>query len=36
MAQQTKQGAKAKPAPLTPQPTPKEKATDERHNHATD
>ena len=36
MAQQTKGGAKAKPAPMAPQPTPKEKAKDERYNHATD
>ena len=37
MAQQsTKGGAKTKPAPLNPQPTPPEKANDERYNHAKD
>ena len=33
MAQQSKGGDKAKPVPVAPQPTPKEKANDERYNH---
>jgi hypothetical protein len=33
MAQQSKEGAKAKPVKHDPQPTPPEKANDERYNH---
>ena len=35
MAQQSTKGAKAKPVPMSPQPTPKEKADDKRHQHPT-
>jgi hypothetical protein len=35
MAQQSKAGAKAKPVPMNPQPTPKDKANDPRYQHAT-
>ena len=33
MAQQSKEGAKAKPVKHDPQPTPVDKANDERYNH---
>ena len=33
MAHQSTKGAKAKPVPVDPQPTPPEKANDERYNH---
>tara|TARA_Y100000991_G_C21660092_1_gene216321 strand:+ start:117 stop:227 length:111 start_codon:yes stop_codon:yes gene_type:complete len=36
MAQQSSKGAKAKPAPLSPQPTPEEKKTDKRYSHQAD
>ena len=35
MAQQSKKGDKAKPVPMTPQPTPEEKKADRAYQHQT-
>ena len=36
MAQQSSKGAKAKPTPSAPQPTPVDKANDPAYQHRTD